>query len=200
MDPKMQYSCTSPKLVAKNLRKANEAMSDVGITVNPDSHRTLEFVEHKLGTTKWEKSNVYQVTDWKYIAEKERLRPGQYDAEPVRVEIFLDHFSSHNEATHNLVGHVYLLEDKHSDDYSVKSGEQVKLPSRKDSHLLNVQSLHHTYDAQFAGDGGVDLTGVYTSPSNRVVIFAISVWSYNYFSLRNDEYQFPFAYERWDLD
>ena len=196
------HSCTPQKEAEKNLQSAKKAMSKRGIVISPRAHNSLQFIERQSEEPPLsEKSTSYLITDWDDAIAKEVSNQGHYDEEPVRVDISLDRFVDQYETGVHLVGHIYVLREKGEDAYFVVTdGVREEKVRQNPPQLLNEAAVTQTYDAAFAGDGGIDLIGVYASPSNRIVVFATSVWDFNYDTLRSENYQFPFAIERWPID
>ena len=195
-------SCTSHKQAEKNILSAKKFMSKKGIVLSPTAHQTLSFIEQKSETIPpTEKSTSYLITDWNDAIAEEVSNQGHFDEEPVRVDISLDRFVDQYETGVHLVGHVYVLREKGEGSYFVVTdGVQQEKVRQNPPQLLNEAAVTQSYESAFAGDGGIDLIGVYTSPSKRIVVFATSVWDFNYYTLRSENYQFPFAIERWPID
>ena len=194
--------CTPHKEAQKRLLNAKKTMSKKAITLSPTAHIPLKFVQQQRSETiQSNNSTSYLITDWNDAIADEISNQGHYDEEPVRVDISLDMFVDQNGTENILMGHVYVLREKGEESYVVDSaGAQEKKVAQYPDQLMNGLSVSTSYGSEFAGDGGVDLTGVYTSPSKRIVVFAISIWDFNYYTLRSDAYQFPLAIERWQID
>ena len=196
------HSCTPHKEAEKNLLTAKKMMSKKGIVLNPNAHHPLTFIEQtNRDPSDFEKRTSYLITDWNDAIADEVSNQGHFDEEPVRVDISMDGFVEPNGNNRFLIGHVYVLREGTEDSYFVlKDGVKEKKVRKNPPQLLNDASVKHAFNTAFAGDGGVDLMGVYTSPSKRIVVFSTSLWDFNYYTLRSDNYQFPFAIERWPID
>ena len=194
-------SCTPHKEAQKRLLTAKKVMSKKGIVLGSTAHYPLQFVQQQRSETiHLNNSTSYLITDWNDANAEEVSSQGHYDEEPVRVDISLDKFVDQYGTENILMGHVYVLRENGEESYGVKDAVQGKNLKHRPDQLMNGLSVSSSYRTEFAGDGGIDLMGVYASPSKRIVVFAISVWDFNYYTLRSDAYQFPLAIERWQID
>ena len=184
-------NCTPHKKAKANLSQAKAAMNKKGIDFKKKGG-TIAFVSHKKASPL-----RYELTGWDVI-ERERVNDDFDPEQPIIFEVPLKEFSDEPKMSATWIGrmNLYVPKERHTQKVIAK-GIEKEVDATFPPLLLGTKPVSITYQRAFAGSGGVELMNVYTSPSGRVVVFGVSVWDFNYYTGRSNDYQFPFAYERW---